>query len=162
MTHGSGPWAAPSPVSVTRRTDHLPLDLARLTVIWPDGAIRNTWLQVTAAATLGGAVVATEVFYFGNLVGETGDVQAMPARVTGTDFSRTRAAGPTRGAGIDNRFDHNRDGFVNVLDTNSVRANLFAGLNAPVTPAPTVLVMGATKVRNRYRGGLIATLAPAR
>jgi ELWxxDGT repeat protein len=151
-----GTWApAPEPLSITRRTDHLPLDIARMTIIWPDGAIKNKWLRVTAEATFEGNVVDTDVFYFGNLVGETNDL-----RVTATDYSRTRAAVPTRGAGVDNPFDHNRDGFVNVLDTNIVRGNLFATLDAPAT-APEVAFV-ATKLRSRFRPALIAALAHAR
>ena len=129
-----GSWTdAPAPLSVTPRTDHLPLDIQRFTVIWADGAIRNKWLEVTVDALFGGRVISTDVFSYGNLVGETGD--APPTlRVTATDVSRTRAALFTRGAAVDNPFDHNRDGFVNALDLNVVRGNLFESIDAPVFP----------------------------
>ena len=44
----------------------------RITLIWPDGAIKNTWLQVVVAA--GGAIglSAADTFYCGNAVGESG------------------------------------------------------------------------------------------
>ena len=132
---GGGTWAeAPAPLSITPRTDHLPLDIQRYTVLWADGAIRNKWLQVTVDALFGGRVVSTDVFYYGNVAGETGD--APPTlRVTAADVSRTRSALFTRGAAVDNPFDHNRDGFVNALDLNVVRGNLFASIEQPVIPA---------------------------
>jgi ELWxxDGT repeat protein len=155
----NAPWtAAPTPLSVTRRNDGLPEDLDRLTVIWPDGAIRNTWLRVTLEATLDGAVVGRDVFYFGHLAGETGDAAAgAVARVTASDLARTRAAVPTRSAGPDNPFDHNRDGVVNVLDVNVVRGNFFATLPAPTTaaaPSPA-----ARMPHTRYRPGVWAGLS---
>jgi ELWxxDGT repeat protein len=129
-----GTWtAAPAPLSVTRGNNHVPLDVDRLTVIWADGAFRNKWLEVTVEGLAGGRVVATDVFCYGNLVGETGDVPAVQ-RVTAADVTRTRAALFTRAAAIDNPFDHNRDGFVNALDLNIVRGNLFASIEPPASP----------------------------
>ena len=41
-----------------------------------DGAIRNTWLRVTVLANARTGLARPDVFYFGNLVGETGEVAA--------------------------------------------------------------------------------------
>jgi hypothetical protein len=131
-------------------------------VIWPDGAIRNTWLQVTIEALSDTGVAGRDLFYFGHLAGETGDA-APPgavARVGAIDLARTRAAIPTRNAGLINRFDHNRDGFVNVLDMNVVRGNLFATLPEPAPPAAaTDLSAARARPPARYRPGVWAGLA---
>jgi hypothetical protein len=45
----------------------------RVTLICPDGAVKNTWLQVTVLANQRTGLSTPESFYFGSLVGETGD-----------------------------------------------------------------------------------------
>ena len=49
----------------------------RVTLIWADGAIRNRWLQVTLRATEVTGLAATDVFYVGNAVGESGNAPGM-------------------------------------------------------------------------------------
>ena len=89
----------------------------RVTLIWADGAIQNTWLQVVVKA--GGAIglSAADTFYFGNAIGETGDSPS-DARVNATDEALARANGRTflDPALVDDLFDFNRDGFVNATD----------------------------------------------
>jgi ELWxxDGT repeat protein len=129
----SGWSPAPTPLSVTHRIDGVPEDIDRVTVVWPDGAIRNTWLQVTAEALFGGRVVASDVFYFGNLIGETGTAPAL--RVDAADFAATRAH-VREAATLTHPFDFNRDGRVDTLDLNAVRGNLFKSLGAIAGPPP--------------------------
>ena len=152
-------WAAaPVPLSVSRRNDGLPEDIDRFTIVWADGAIRNTWLQVTAEALLGDRVVATDVFYYGNLAGETGDPLAAgrAMRVSAVDVVRTRAAQGGRGAAVTSAFDHNRDGFINAADLAVARANQNAALNAPTIPdaSPVAASGAAERVRTRRRAAL--------
>jgi len=131
-------WApAPAPASQSQRSGGLPLDLDRWTFTWADGAIRNTWLEVTVEALLGDRVVAADVFYFGNAPGETGDAPpaGAVAAVSPTDYARTRSAVAGRVAPITSPFDHNRDGVVNVLDLNVVRGNMTARLYPPTSPS---------------------------
>jgi len=48
----------------------------RVELVWPDDALRNTWLQVTVLAGAGTGLAADDVFYFGNARGDTnGDGQ---------------------------------------------------------------------------------------
>ena len=126
----------------------------RVSFTWADGAIRNAWLQVTVEALSGDRVVGTDVFYYGNLPGETGDLAgpAATTRVNAVDLALTRAALLTRPAAIDNRFDHNRDGLVNVLDLAVARANRFAALTAP---SQSVISAAASpsRIRSAYRPG---------
>jgi ELWxxDGT repeat protein len=154
----NSPWLpAPTPLAISRRNDGLPKDIDRFTVIWPDHSIRNKWLRVTIEAMSEGVVAGRDEFYFGHLAAETGD--PVPAgsgfRVTTADFVRTRAATSARPAGPANRFDHNRDGFVNVLDLNVVRGNFFAALPPPTqsaAAAPGPFARG--NETTRYRPGV--------
>src|SRR5205823_971379 len=45
----------------------------RVEVVWPDGAIQKQWLQVMVLNTPNTGLVASDVFYFGNAPGESGD-----------------------------------------------------------------------------------------
>ena len=123
-------WAtAPVPSAVTVRPGAGVGGSNRITITWPDGAIRNTWLMTTLAANARTGLMAPDTFTFGNAVGETGDAAGAPA-VTTIDLSRTRArTGST--AAIDYVADHNRDGRVDVLDVVAVRGNLSRGLLPP-------------------------------
>jgi hypothetical protein len=120
---GAGGWSdAPPPVSVTRRTGAGVANSDRITLVWADGAIRNAWLRVTLLVGARTGMVNPDVFCFANLIGET-DPYPIDLSVDARYVVRTRAA-TTSAAGIDSRFDHNRDGRVNVLDAAEARANL--------------------------------------
>ena len=56
----------------------------RVTIIWPDGAIKNQWLQVVVRANENTGLLDDDVFYFGNAVGESGNA-AGNAIVNATD-----------------------------------------------------------------------------
>jgi hypothetical protein len=132
------PAPAPAAVSVRRGAGVGGSD--RVTVTWPDGAIRNQWLMVTLAAGPRTGLAAADVFFFGNVVGETGDADGPPS-VTPADLSRTRArAGGA--AAVGDFADHNRDGRVDVMDVLAVRANLGRGLRPPEgAPAAAAAVL---------------------
>jgi hypothetical protein len=105
----------------------------RITLYFPDYPTSynplppvNFWLQVTLKANPDTALAAPDEFAFGNLVGETGDSPSM-LRVNAADLARTRANLTPR-AGVDNPYDHNRDGRVNALDLGAVRVNYLRGL----------------------------------
>ena len=126
-------WAAAAaPSAVTVRPGGGIGGTDRVTITWPDGAVKNTWLQVTAKANARTGLTQPDVFYFGNLPGETGD-RSSRAQVTAADVLRTRAQQSAEPAGISSRYDHNHDGRVNVLDVAAVRRNLPSAL-AFITP----------------------------
>jgi hypothetical protein len=126
-------WApAPLPAQVTVRRTAGASGTDLVTLVWPDGAIRNIWLQVTLKANERTGIAAPEVFYFGNLVGETGD-DGSPLRVTALDLSAVKQA-LNRAAPITSRLDFNRDGLINALDVAALKANLNRSL-LPVRPA---------------------------
>jgi hypothetical protein len=114
----------------------------RVTLTWPDGTITGNWLQVTVRATGATGLPVDDVFYFGNLPGETGN-GTNAAAVTGSDLLATRANGLPSGAAIDNAHDFNRDGRVDFRDQAVARSRmgrslhlLTARLAAPAAPAP--------------------------
>jgi hypothetical protein len=108
-------WSLASiPLSVSRRAGAGAGASDRVTLLWGDGAIHNGWLQVTVKANANTGLTAPDVFYFGSLVGETGDGTGL-ARVTSADWRRTRAAAP-RLTNIASPFDFNRDSRVNSFD----------------------------------------------
>ena len=65
----------------------------RITLLWPDNAIRNKWLQVTVHAPPASGLAGEDVFYFGHLAGESGDGSTPSgAVVNAIDQARTRSA----------------------------------------------------------------------
>jgi hypothetical protein len=128
--------AAPAPNGFAVRPLDVPgsPDRRRVTFTWPDGAIRNAWLQITVLADATTRRIAPDVFYFGNLVGETGDRAAVSSR----DFVAARAKLFSRSEPITSRFDFDRDGRVTALDLIAVRRNLGRALPGPTVPAVVV------------------------
>jgi hypothetical protein len=106
----------------------------RVTLALGDGAVKNTWLRVTVRAGAATGLSAPDVFYFANLVGDTGNDRGTP-RVDALDLARTRAAvGRTDAASLD-RFDFNRDGAINASDVLITRNNQRATLPLFTAPA---------------------------
>ncbi|NQU25557.1 MAG: hypothetical protein HQ567_30090 [Candidatus Nealsonbacteria bacterium] len=127
----------------------------RVTITWPEGTVRNQWLEVTVlAADLG--MTADDVFYFGNAVAEVGDSPS-GAQVTAADLlvARNNPRDFLRPAPVDFICDFNRDSFVDAIDLLLARNNQtdfltgvqlidLSGANtageeaAPLRPAETV------------------------
>jgi hypothetical protein len=141
--------AAPVPASIAVRPGAGVGGSDRVTLTWPDGAIRNRWLQVTLRPTLSNGLPAPDVFAFGNLIGETDDALT-PLRVGAADVVATRSAIPRSGASIDSPYDHDRDGRVNARDLAAARANLGRSLPPPpATPAAASLARATRARRDR-------------
>jgi hypothetical protein len=142
-TNTPGTWAAGPAPTVTVRHGAGVAGSDRVELTWADGKIVNKWVQVTIKATADTGLAQPDVFYFGNLVGDTGDAGAT---VTAADLTRTRTQ-IGRTADIDNPYDHRRDGRVNVLDLAATRGNLFQSLRLIAAPAAsTAATTSATKV----------------
>ena len=95
----------------------------RVTIIWADGAIQKQWLQVIVQPTVSTGLMAQDVFYFGNAIGETGD-NAANALVGVRDqlLARLNPTSPANPADINNVYDFDRDGQVNTVDELLARA----------------------------------------
>jgi hypothetical protein len=89
----------------------------RVTLIWPDNAIQEEWLQVTVLADTNTGLAANDVFCFGNAIGESGNSTAN-AIVNSTDDvgARQNPRTPLNRAPIYNAYDYNRDSLVNSSD----------------------------------------------
>jgi hypothetical protein len=122
----------------------------RITFTWSDGAIRNTWLEVTMLANPNTGLAADDVFYFGSRVGDAGLGNSPAAAITNIADQLAVRANPTAGVGIESVLDFNRDGLVNIGDELAGRANpgflLMLNLPAPamaMTAAPLNVAVGA-------------------
>src|SRR2546423_1962132 len=85
-------------------------------------------------------LLTPDVFYFGNLVGDTGnDSSTGPgALVSAGDLAATRVAGSGGPIGPTTAADFNKDGIVNTADATTARSNSMHALQflaAPATPA---------------------------
>jgi len=138
---------APGPSSVTIRRGAGVGGSDRITLIWPDGVIRNTWLRVSVLPNGRTGLDSREIFYFGNLVGDTGGTPAGRAAVVNAlDLANTRRHLFTSNPTLIARYDHNRDGRVSALDLAIVRNNLFSGLAPLNSAAPAVAPPPVTSV----------------
>ena len=128
----------------------------RITLVWNDAAaVENGWLQVTMKANATTGLDQPDVFYLGNLAGETADAGS-PLRVGALDLAAVRRA-LNAPAAIASPFDFNRDGRVNALDLAAVRVNLFQSLNAITAPAANATSMLATSFNARRSGAYSLT-----
>jgi hypothetical protein len=113
--------AAPAPLSFTVRSGVGVGGSDRVTIIWADRAIKNQWLKTTV--TLPG-LAAPDVFYFGNAVGESGNL-AGSTDVDANDEIRARTDPHSfdRPAPLALAYDFDRDGMVNATDQIIARSN---------------------------------------
>jgi len=123
----------------------------RVTFLWADGAIRNRYLQVVTFPTERTALASQDVFYYGNLVAETGPSSPVAGafRVDARDMGLARLAHGRTGVHVTEPADFNRDGRVSVTDVLMTRVNrgrrLLAFTAAFITmPPPTAATPLAT------------------
>jgi hypothetical protein len=150
--------AAPAPRSVSVRPS--PDGAAtRVTLVWRDKSVRNSWLEVTVLPTASTGLAAADVFYFGNLVGTAVAEGATVERVTPADVGAP-AANPTRAAPVDDPYDVARNGRVNRIDARAARRNLGAELYAAgpfggaadPTPAPPLPGLWRLAFQDEFSG----------
>jgi GH43 family beta-xylosidase len=144
---GGAAWAAgPSPLGVTVRRGQGTSGSDRVTLVWRDGEIRNTWLRVTLRPTPATALAAADVFTFGNFVGDTGAGRtsaAAPAQVDAVDVLEVRR-NLFSTAPVTSRYDFDRDGRVTAADLLAARSNVSRRLGPPPAAAPSARAVGAT------------------
>ncbi len=111
-----GTWiAAPTPTVHVRENEGL-AGSDRITIIWADNAIEQQWLEVTVLANSDTGLATNDVHYWGNQIAEIGN-QAGSTAVNALDVGEI-VNNPTGffPAGIDNRWDLDRNDAVNALD----------------------------------------------
>jgi hypothetical protein len=136
--------AAPAPTGFAVHRGAGMHESDRVAVTWPDRAMTTTWIEVTARATPNTGLAEPHVFYFGNLVGDTGSGAradpndlTQPLRVDGADLAAVRRHFGAVGEFdyYSNPHDHNRDMAVNALDLLVTLRNAGRSLR-PVSAAP--------------------------
>ncbi|WDQ16955.1 tandem-95 repeat protein [Rhodopirellula sp. P2] len=117
----------------------------RIELIWADEAIKNQWLQVTVKANASTGLLAPDVHYWGNQVGETENVPGNTVVDNGDLNSVFLEKGPAA-VGVENNFDINRDGVIDNGDLFGVFFNKTGSLPGDslllfTPPTPMVPVM---------------------
>lgn len=137
-------WAAaPAPTTVAVRAGAGVGGSHRVAIAWSNNAIQNQWLRIKVKPTATTGLIAEDVFYFGNAIGETGNdpanafVNAFDAGLVRDHF---QSSFPIP-AGIDNPYDINRDMQVNAFDLGLVRDH-FAGFGSALTLFTAPLTSG--------------------
>jgi len=129
--------AAPAPNNFLVRPGAGVGGSTRIEMTWPDHAIQNVWLQITVAADANTELASPDVFYFGNLVGESGKPPAGGQFiVTASDEAAARndPHGFANPAAITNPHDYDRDGRINAAD--QLIARYSEGSSLPVLQPP--------------------------
>ena len=142
--------AAADPIDVAVRAGEGSGGSDRVTIIWADNAIEQTWLEITAKSGEATGLAADKVFYIGNAIAETGDSSAN-AEVNGFDIAGTQdnPRDLLDPASIDDAFDFNRDKEVNGFDIVLAQDNptdALNGLNLISPPALNNLPVVATAI----------------
>ncbi len=115
--------AAPSPLAVSVRAGAGANGGDRIEITWADGAIEDEWLEVTLMATANTGLPTADIFYFGNLVGDTGVNSAPTLFTTNAADEITVRQNPGFGVGLSNSYDFDRNGLVNASDQIIARTN---------------------------------------
>jgi hypothetical protein len=122
-SHEIASWtAAPAPTQIHVRLGAGVGGSDRITLIFSDGAIVGTWLEVTVRSTARTGLPIPDKFYVGNSVGESGN-QSGSTLVDGSDFAGARSNPHNflTPAPLADPFDFNRDALVNAADLLLVR-----------------------------------------
>lgn len=137
-----GGWsAAPAPTSVLVRTNAGLSGADRVEITWADNAIQNQWLEVEVLANTRTGLTSSDLFYWGNKIGDTG--AGTPAGVF-----LTSAADATSVSG----------GNVGVAPLGSLRD---FDRNGAVDPADRVIALAAFGTITRLQLGVINVVATA-
>jgi uncharacterized protein (TIGR03790 family) len=133
--------SAPPPTVVTVRPGAGTGGSDRIELIWPDGAIKGSWLQVQVNGndSAGGmnqdtGLAATDVFYVGSAVGDTGFGDSFGFSVNSVDIAsvRNNPHGNGNQATIIDVNDINRDGLVNSIDEVLLRNSQTSRVTRPI------------------------------
>jgi hypothetical protein len=128
-------WAAASdPATITVRQSDGTNRSDRVTLIWADNAVQKQWLEVTVLATTNTGLATSDVFYFGNAIGDSGDTPpGSPYAIVNLVDANAAIIHPRsflNPAPIDSPYDYNRDQRVNLVDANSAIIHGTSFLNA--------------------------------
>ncbi|MGD9724254.1 MAG: proprotein convertase P-domain-containing protein [Pirellulales bacterium] len=122
--------AAPAPSAVTVRSGAGVSGADRIEITWANGAIANTWLEVTVLPTANTQLAEGDVFFWGSKVGDIGDPTATSFTTTAAgDVAQITAGGLGPAGGITNVRDIDRS---NTITASSDRSAALANLGGIV------------------------------
>lgn len=131
-------WAAaPAPIGFTIVPDTPVPGTDRVEFIWADNAIENRYLEVTTLANANTGLVADDVFYFGNIIGDTFNDSSPAVWVTTAVDEVQIQTEVISTATIDSLLDMDRNGVHLASDRIVTRTNTIFALNKmadPLTP----------------------------
>jgi hypothetical protein len=107
-----------------------------VTLIFPDGAIVNRWLEVRVLADEVTGLAEPSVVHWGSLVGEAGAGDSFAVTSADLAAAAEHSTDFRHPAGAENPYDMNRDGIVDGTDFIIVRDRLSSRLvpSAPAMP----------------------------
>jgi poly(beta-D-mannuronate) lyase len=110
----------------------------RITITLPNGSVVNQYLQVTIIANETTGLESNDVFYFGNVVAETGN-SATNTLVNADDVGGVRSnLSGFFVVDVEDAYDFDRNGFVNASDVGTARSNLSGFFAVPLITAPVL------------------------
>ena len=153
-------WSgAPVPTLINVYPGRGPGGSTQITLIWADNAIQNQWLRVSLLANPHTNLLADDVFYFGNLIGGTGQ-HVNQAIVNTTDIAVAKLAVNTT-ATLTSIADFDRNGKITVTDIAIAKINNQHTIQLITPPAPPPPVIAAASPAKATAATVAATSAVA-
>ncbi|MGD9721696.1 MAG: hypothetical protein AB7O59_05585 [Pirellulales bacterium] len=121
--------AAPSPSAISVRTGAGAGGSDRVEITWANNAIENVWLEVQVLATANTGLTATDVFFFGNRIGDTGSPTATSFTTTTSDANTITGGGLGSASGITDVRDIDRSNTITVAGDRSAALGNIGALN---------------------------------
>ncbi|MEX0677475.1 MAG: choice-of-anchor Q domain-containing protein [Pirellulales bacterium] len=135
-----GSWAAaPEPLAVSVLAGQGLGGSDRVEIVWADGVIKNTYLQVIVAANDITGLAAPDVFFFGNRIGDTFTNSSPTTFITGAvDQIEVRGATPAFDLPVTSVLDFDKNGLLDANDQIVSRGNtgFLARIQISAPPAP--------------------------
>jgi hypothetical protein len=145
--------AAPAPLSVELFGGAGAFGSDRVRITWADGAITNTWLEISLLADSNTGLAHDDVFYFGSAIADsgTGNTDGCLVNVVDEFAVRRDFHGNADLVDASDPNDFNRDQVVNAIDQIAVRNNatsrptelVFINIDPP--GAPALATIGTTE-----------------
>jgi Abnormal spindle-like microcephaly-assoc'd, ASPM-SPD-2-Hydin len=119
----------------------------RIKLAFADNTIQESWLRVTVLANASTGLTAPDVFYFGNARGDITPNASFPTQIglNALDLNQARNNQLGTGAVVSNIYDVDKNGAVNGLDLNQIRARQGTNSLRPFT-APSAQAFFAAHV----------------
>jgi hypothetical protein len=162
-------WAAaPTPNAVSVRANFDGSGTDRIVITWADGAIKNQWLEVQVLPTARTGLASTDVFFWGNKIGDIGSPTATSFSTTvAGDANLIVSGGLGPAGGITNPRDIDRSNTVTAAgDRGAATSNIGAiirlslGTGGPFAPlSDEAALVGSTEKGLQGDAGMALALA---